>query len=131
MIRTRMWQLIGICLAGCGTIYAADDPPLCSIPMSAATFSADEGCQWLPVGHEFELAAERIRRNIHYLAAPQPGEDWTRWLQALQDYRTSVRTRMNDPTAVAIDLRFDDRVYIKNRGPEGPDVPAGPEKEAA
>jgi cell division septal protein FtsQ len=30
-----------------------------------------------------------------------------------------------------IDLRFDDRVYIKLRGPEGPDVPAGPEKEAA
>jgi cell division septal protein FtsQ len=34
-------------------------------------------------------------------------------------------------TLEAIDLRFDDRVYIKNRGPEGPDVPAGPEKEAA
>ncbi len=31
----------------------------------------------------------------------------------------------------SIDLRFDDRVYIKLRGPEGPDVPAGPEKEAA
>jgi len=30
-----------------------------------------------------------------------------------------------------VDLRFDDRVYIKLRGPEGPDVPAGPEKEAA
>ena len=31
----------------------------------------------------------------------------------------------------SIDLRFDDRVYIKLRGPEGADVPAGPEKEAA
>lgn len=30
-----------------------------------------------------------------------------------------------------VDLRFDDRVYIKLRGPEGPDVPAGPKKEAA
>lgn len=30
-----------------------------------------------------------------------------------------------------IDLRFDDRVYIKLRGPEGPGVPTGPEKEAA
>jgi cell division septal protein FtsQ len=30
-----------------------------------------------------------------------------------------------------IDLRFDDRVYIKLRGPEAPSVPPGPEKEAA
>ncbi len=30
-----------------------------------------------------------------------------------------------------VDLRFDDRVYIKLRGPEGPDVPADPEKEAS
>ena len=31
----------------------------------------------------------------------------------------------------SIDLRFDGRVYVKLRGPEGPDVPPGPEKEAA
>lgn len=31
----------------------------------------------------------------------------------------------------AVDLRFDDRVYIKLRGPEGPELPPGPEKEAA
>ncbi len=30
-----------------------------------------------------------------------------------------------------VDLRFDDRVYITLRGPQGPDVPAGPQKEAA
>ena len=30
-----------------------------------------------------------------------------------------------------VDLRFDDRVYIKLRGPAGPDVPPGPVKEAA
>jgi cell division septal protein FtsQ len=34
-------------------------------------------------------------------------------------------------TLETIDLRFDDRVYVTLRGPEGPDVPAGPEKEAA
>ncbi len=103
MIRTRLWQLMGICLAGCGAISAADEPPLCSIPMSAATFSADEGCQWMPAGYE----CETIRRNGQYLAAPQPGEDWAQWIQSLQDYRTAVRTRLNDPTAVAIDMRFD------------------------
>ena len=104
MIRTRTWQLIVFWLANCGTMAAtADDPPLLSIPMSAATFSADEGCQWMPAGYEFE----NIRRNVQYLAAPQAGEDWTLWIQSLQDYRTSVRTRLNDPSAVAIDMRFD------------------------
>ncbi len=75
--------------------------------MSPATCSADEGCQWLPSGSEFDFPAERIRRNLHYLAAPQPGEDWTHWLQALRDYRTSVRSRLNDPAAIAIHMRFD------------------------
>jgi hypothetical protein len=71
--------------------------------MSLATFSADEGCQWMPAGYEFE----RIQRNVHYLAAPQPGEDWARWLESIRDYRAAVRTRLNDPTAVAMDMRFD------------------------
>jgi hypothetical protein len=103
MIRTLLWRFIGICLAGCGVVSAGDDARLLSIPMSAATFSADEGCQWMPAGYEFE----KIRRNAQYLAAPQPGGDWAQWMQSLRDYRTAVRTRLHDPSAVAIDMRFD------------------------
>ncbi len=106
MIRSRIGQLLVICLTcGRASAAAADGPPLLSIPFSATTFSADEGCQWMPVGDAFDFG--KIRRNTQYLAAPRPGEDWSQWIQSLQAYRTSVRTRLNDPSAVAIDMRFD------------------------
>ena len=106
MIRSRIGQLLVICLTcGRASAAAAEDPPLLSIPFSAATYSADEGCQWMPAGDASDFG--KLRRNTQYLAAPQPSEDWSQWIQMLQNYRTSVRTRLNDPSAVAIDMRFD------------------------
>ena len=45
------------------------------------------------------MCSTLLRRN--------PAKTGRSWIQSLQDYRTSVRTRLNDPTAVAIDMRFD------------------------
>ncbi len=105
MALRRMWPLVGICLAGLagGSISLGDDVLQLSIPLSPATFSADEGCQWAPAGGGFE----GIVRNAHYLAPPQPGEDWADWLQSLRAYRAAVRARLHDPSAAAIDMQFD------------------------
>lgn len=106
MIRSRIGPLLVLCFTcGQASAAAAEDPALLSIPFSATTFSADEGCQWMPAGDAADFG--KLRRNTQYLAAPQPGEDWSQWIESLQAYRTSVRTRLNDPSAVAIDMRFD------------------------
>lgn len=103
MIRSCLWLLTTISFAATGAMSAETEPQLLAIPLSTHTCSADEGCRWMPTGYESAL----IRSNAHYLAAPQPDEDWGEWLDALRHYRTSVRDHLNDPAAVAIDLRFD------------------------
>ena len=71
MIRTRMWQLVGICLAAVGRFRQRTIPPLLSIPMSAATFSADEGCQWMPTGDE--IREDPTQRPVPRCAATGRG----------------------------------------------------------
>ena len=81
-VRRTIWQFVGICLAGGGSISMGSDPPLLSVGMSSATFSADEGCQWVPVSDGIRgnspqrplLCGAATRRRLGDVApiAPRP-----------------------------------------------------------
>ena len=57
--------------ATCGSMSLGEDARTLAIPMSTMTFSADEGCHWIPIG----LDSKKTILNAHYFAAPQPARN--------------------------------------------------------
>ncbi|MFQ6130962.1 MAG: sialate O-acetylesterase, partial [Armatimonadota bacterium] len=74
-----------------------------AVPWSREGFSADEGCEWRPSW----AGLGALRANAHYIAPPEPTEDWRTWLGRLHDYRESVRAHLWHARQSVILLRFD------------------------
>ncbi|MDQ1257270.1 MAG: SUMF1/EgtB/PvdO family nonheme iron enzyme, partial [Candidatus Hydrogenedentes bacterium] len=62
------------------------------IPFAPATFSADEGCHWIAAG------MDGLRMTEAFIAAPEPGQDRSAWLESMKAYREAARAGSGQPT---------------------------------
>jgi hypothetical protein len=80
------------------------------VPWSRRTFEPQEGCNW----QFHSLTQSRMRMNAHFIAPPDPDEDWHSWLNDLQTYRQELREGLWDALRWTILLQFDGgRAWIR------------------